>query len=155
MFLTQHWGRWTIQVRMVQLHVECCHPITTESLLQRLWLPLSWPTAVFSPPMPSPSQVLDKLHRQHGFVQDAMNIIYRLVNAGRHQTAHQVFATIPVPQASEGQQQAPFPGSFFIRHLVKSGTTVIVHFCAVMCFYKTCCWLLMKQDEGHWHWREN
>ncbi|XP_050728830.1 leucine-rich PPR motif-containing protein, mitochondrial-like [Eriocheir sinensis] len=77
-------------------------------------------------------QVLDKLHRQQGYVHDAMNVIYRLVNAGCHQTAQQVFATIRVPQASEGQLQAPFAGSFFVRHLVKSGTTPmtrVVEYC--------------------------
>ncbi|XP_063887839.1 leucine-rich PPR motif-containing protein, mitochondrial-like [Scylla paramamosain] len=72
------------------------------------------------------AQVMDKLHRQPGYAQDAMNVIYRLVNAGCHETAHQIFSTMRVPYAGEGQPQAPTAGAFFIKHLVKSGTTPMI-----------------------------
>ncbi|MPC98144.1 hypothetical protein E2C01_093497 [Portunus trituberculatus] len=80
--------------------------------------------------------MMEKLQRQPGYAHDAMNVIYRLVNAGCHEIAHQIFSTMRVPHVGEGQPQAPTAGAFFIKHLVKSGTTVIVIvvFTGVFCY---------------------
>ncbi|XP_071514137.1 leucine-rich PPR motif-containing protein, mitochondrial isoform X2 [Panulirus ornatus] len=74
-------------------------------------------------------QIIDKLQKVQGYQQDVMNIVFRLLNAGCHEVAYQMFSTMTLPQNAEGQT-APV-GFFFIRHLVKSGTplSVVVQYC--------------------------
>lgn len=72
-------------------------------------------------------QMIDRLQKVQGYQQDVMNIIFRLLNAGCHDVAYQMFSTMRVPQNVEGQ--TPSVGYFFIRHLVKCGMvrTVVVY----------------------------
>ncbi|XP_064103349.1 leucine-rich PPR motif-containing protein, mitochondrial-like [Macrobrachium nipponense] len=62
---------------------------------------------------------IEKLEKVFGYQQDAMNLIYRLINAGCDEVAYQMFETMPVPQNHEGEI-APV-GTFFLRQLIRSG----------------------------------
>lgn len=76
---------------------------------------------------------IEKLEKVFGYQQDAMNLIYRLINAGCDEVAYQMFETMPVPQNHEGEI-APV-GTFFLRQLIKSGlysVVTIVQYCQKM-----------------------
>ncbi|XP_042205243.1 leucine-rich PPR motif-containing protein, mitochondrial-like isoform X2 [Homarus americanus] len=77
-------------------------------------------------------QIIEKLQKVQGYQQDVMNLTYRLLNAGCHEVAYQMFSTMKTPQNSNGETGPA--GFFFIKHLVKSGTpsSTIVHYCQEM-----------------------
>ncbi|KAK4325255.1 hypothetical protein Pmani_004154 [Petrolisthes manimaculis] len=77
-------------------------------------------------------QMIEKLDKQQGYNQDAINLIYRLMNSGCPQMAYQVFLSMRIARNALGES-APM-GAFFISHLVKSGmdTSTVVHYCQEM-----------------------
>lgn len=64
-------------------------------------------------------QLIEKLDKQQGYNQDAINLIYRLLNSGCPQMAYQVFLSMRMARNALGES-APM-GGFFISHLVKCG----------------------------------
>lgn len=73
--------------------------------------------------------ILDKTRKAIGYNQDAINLIYRLINKGHDAAAYQVFESMPRPASPDG---TPRPvGAFFIAQLVKSDQPVqkILEYC--------------------------
>ncbi|XP_068242472.1 LOW QUALITY PROTEIN: leucine-rich PPR motif-containing protein, mitochondrial-like [Palaemon carinicauda] len=79
------------------------------------------------------SVFIEKLEKIIGYQQDAMNLIYRLINASCDEVAYQVFETMSVPQNHDGET-APV-GTFFLKQLIKSelySVVTVVQYCQKM-----------------------
>lgn len=62
--------------------------------------------------------VLDKLKKSIGYNQDAVNVILRLINKGRIESAMNVLKTMPRTFKTDGEQ--PDTGSFLIKQMIKA-----------------------------------
>lgn len=73
--------------------------------------------------------ILDKTRKAVGYNQDAINLIFRLINKGHDEAAYLVFESMPRPTNPDG---SPRPvGAFFVAQLVKANQPVekIIDYC--------------------------
>lgn len=65
-------------------------------------------------------QLLPHLQKGFGYNQDCCNLILRLLNKGQLETAKKILQTMP---KSEKIEDTPFKGAFFIKQLLRVGTS--------------------------------
>ncbi|XP_076067194.1 bicoid stability factor [Oratosquilla oratoria] len=77
-------------------------------------------------------ELMEKVPKGIGYNQDAINLIFRLINIGKDDVAFKQMESMVLPQNSEGVV-APV-GYFFIKHLVKVGRPVsqVIQYCQLM-----------------------
>lgn len=63
-------------------------------------------------------QMISRLHMVRGYMTDSTICIHRLLAAGCHEEAYQIFLTNKIPQNSEEAVVQPY-GNLFIESLVK------------------------------------
>ncbi|KAF5275552.1 hypothetical protein FQR65_LT04155 [Abscondita terminalis] len=76
-------------------------------------------------------EILNRVRKAFGYNQDAVNVIYRLINNGQEETALLILRTMPRGTKPDGNLQSS--GSFFIKQMVKAQRPVekIIEYCKI------------------------
>ncbi|XP_077286050.1 bicoid stability factor [Arctopsyche grandis] len=68
--------------------------------------------------------ILGKMQRSAGYNQDAISLIYRLLNVNCHEAALQVYESMTKSMYSSDNTIPNHYGIFFVKHLIKSNTPI-------------------------------